>query len=160
MKKLVPNGAAKRLNDRPATTVPNDGRKPLPQEAEPVRATRAARFLPIEPLMNTRDVAFVSGEQDQTVRLRRHADPQKRHPVLIENHKLGTDIFNGMAYIIDDDALQERAFGFLEVSAGALDDHFARQFLKILYLRKRFDPHRPSVRHSPPPIGTAIQGLS
>lgn len=71
MKKLVPNRAATRPDDRPASAVPNDGRKPLPRDVDPVRAPRAARFLPIEPLMNTRDVAEVTGEREQTIRLRR-----------------------------------------------------------------------------------------
>ena len=62
----------------------------------------------------------------QMIRIRRNAGPQKRDPVLIEDHELGADILDGMADIVDDDALQGSALRRKRVRAGAFDDDFAR----------------------------------
>ena len=62
----------------------------------------------------------------QMIRLGRNAGPQKRNPVLVEDHQLRADILDGMTDIIDDNTLQGRPFRLIEVRAGALDDHFMR----------------------------------
>jgi hypothetical protein len=77
----------------------------------------------------------------QMIRLGRDTGPQKRDLVLPKDHQLSADILDRMANIVDDDALEGRAFSLVEVSAGAFDDYFARQLLKILNLRKGFYPH-------------------
>jgi len=77
----------------------------------------------------------------EMVRLRWNTGPQERNLVLIKDHQLGADILDRMANIVDDNALEGRAFGFIVVGTGAFDDHFARQLLKILDLWKGFYPH-------------------
>ena len=41
----------------------------------------------------------------QMIRFGRNTSPQKRDPVLVEDHKLGADILDGVADIIDDNTL-------------------------------------------------------
>ncbi len=62
----------------------------------------------------------------QMVGLGRHAGPQERNPVFVEDDELGADILDGMADIVDDDPLQGRAFGLIKAGAGALDNDFMR----------------------------------
>ena len=80
----------------------------------------------------------------QMIWLSRDTGPQKRDLILIKDHELGADILDGVADVIDDDTLEGCAFGFIKMSAGAFNDHFARQLLKILDLWKGFYPHGPT----------------
>jgi len=72
------------------------------------------------------ELEFGDATLRQPVGFGQNTRPQKRNLILIKDHKLSADILDGVADIVDDDALEGRAFGFFVVSAGTLDDHFTR----------------------------------